>query len=289
MSEARPSVFEYLDHRQFLKDWFDWKKSTNRRFSHRMFARLAKQKSPSLMLLVQKGERNLTPATTRSFAKAMQLDADETRFFTMLVNLDAAQDSRERTALFEKIAATARFRAARRIEGETFQYLTHWYIPAIREMAAMPGFQPDPTWIARRIRPRITVAKAKAALSTLHELGMVQVDDDGTVHLADGDFVTPHEVAGLAVHNYHRGMLERSMDAIDAFKSRDRHLGAATVRIPLSRMTTLKQEVSTFLERTLDLAESELSETERLEPQMVVQVNAQLFPMTAAVDTPEST
>jgi len=288
MTDPRPQVYAYLDHRKYLADWFAWKKSTNKRFSHRMFARLAKQKSPSLLLLVTKGERNLSPTTTRQFAKAMALDADETRFFTMLVKLDAAQDSRERTALFEKIAASARFRAARRIEGETFQYLSHWYIPAIREMASMPGFVPDPTWIARHMRPRITVAKARAALSTLHELGMVRVDDDGSVLLADGDFVTPHEVAGLAVHNFHQGMLERAADSIEAFKSNDRHLGAVTVKIPLSRVPRLKQEVAAFLERVLDIAESPLGDLEALEAQRVVQVNAQLFPMTADIAPTES-
>lgn len=288
MDADRPSVYAYLDHRRFLADWFAWKKGVNPRFSHRMFARLAKQKSPSLLLLVTKGERNLTPSTTRAFARAMQLDPEESRFFQMLVRLDAAQDTKARTALFERIAASARFRAARRIEGETFAYLSHWYIPAVRELARVPGFQPDPTWIARRMRPRITVAQARAALETLHALGMVRVGPAGELLLAEGDFATPHEVAGLAVHNYHSGMLERSMAAIDAFRSAERHLGALTVSVPVSRVARLKREVAEFLERALDLAESEPSDTEALEPRRVVQINAQLFPLSAAV-APEET
>lgn len=288
MSILRPDIFAYLDHRQYLADWFVWKKSVNRRFSHRMFARLAKQKSPSLLLLVTKGERNLTPVTTKSFARAMRLEPDEARFFGLLVELERGGDREARTALFEKIAATARFRAARSIEGDTFRYLSHWYIPAIRELAGMPGFVPDPEHIAQQLRPRITVAKAREALEVLDQLGMVRVAEDGSVELAEGDFATPHEVAGLAVHNYHRGMLERSQGAIDAFQAHERHLGAVTVRVPVARMPELKAEVTAFLERILDLAGREPEDTEQADGQQVVQANVQLFPMSAAVPPPES-
>ena len=58
----RPSVFASLDHRQYLADWFAWKKEANPRFSHRAFARMAGQKSPSLALSVIAGRRNLTDA-----------------------------------------------------------------------------------------------------------------------------------------------------------------------------------------------------------------------------------
>ena len=221
--------------------------------------------------------------------RVMSLPPDEARFFGLLVELDRGGDREARTALFEKIAATARFRAARPIEGETFRYLSHWYIPAIRELAGIPGFRPDPAWIARQLRPKITPAKAKAALEVLDQLGMVRVAEDGTIQLSDGDFVTPHEVAGLAVHNYHRGMLQRSQDSIDAFSPSDRHPGAVTVRVPASRVSELKSEVTAFLERILDLSAASPDDTEASDGQQVVQVNVQLFPMSTSVQPPEST
>jgi hypothetical protein len=39
----------------------------------------------------------------------------------------------------------------------------------------------DPAWIARRMHPKITRAKAAAALSTLLALGLLARDDDGGV------------------------------------------------------------------------------------------------------------
>ena len=199
------------------------------------------------------------------------------------------------TAIFERIAATQRFRSARPIEGDGFAYLSRWFIPAVRELASVPGFQPDPVWIARRIRPRITVAQATRALSVLDQLGMVRVADDGAVTVSDADLVTPHEVIGLAVHNYHRGMLARSLDAIEGFKARERHLGAVTVRVPAERIGELKRAVAEFQERFLDLAESmtsskgdEDSPRHESPPQRVVQMNVQLFPLSAAIAVAET-
>ena len=46
---SAPSPYDYLDYRAFLGAWFEHKKQANPRFSHRMFARMAGQKSPSLL------------------------------------------------------------------------------------------------------------------------------------------------------------------------------------------------------------------------------------------------
>jgi len=83
-----PDILQYTDHRAFLSDWFQWKKAANPRFSHRMFARLAGQRSPSLLLSVIKGQRNLTDTTAAAFSRAMKLDAGEQAHLFALIHLE---------------------------------------------------------------------------------------------------------------------------------------------------------------------------------------------------------
>lgn len=274
MSTDRPDLFAYLDHRAFLADWFAWKKTANRRFSHRVFSRLAGVRSPSLLLLVTKGDRNITANTLPGFIKALSLDPEEAAFFTLLVELDATDADDERTAIFQRIAATQRFRAAHPIEGESFRYLSRWYIPAVRELALCAGFRPDAAWISRVVRPAITEAQAQEALDTLIALRMLDVHKDGSVTVSDATLATPHEVIGTAVHNYHHGMLERSADAITAFRPFERHLGAVTVAVPADRVAELKEAVTAFQERFLDLCDGMADDADR-----VYQMNLQLFPL----------
>ena len=283
VSLNRPDIFSSLDHRAFLADWFAWKKSTNRRFSHRVFSRLAGVRSPSLLLLVTKGDRNITANTLPGFIKALSLDEEEASFFRLLVELDAADVAEERTAIFQRIAATQRFRAAHPIEGESFRYLSRWYIPAVRELALCAGFQADAEWIAGIVRPAITREEAQEALDTLQALGMLAVADDGAVTVADATLATPHEVVGTAVHNYHQGMLARSSDAITAFRPFERHLGAVTVAVPAARVPALKAAVTEFQERFLDLCDGMEEDST-----CVYQMNLQLFPLSTATRTEET-
>lgn len=268
-----PDVYAYLDHRRFLSDWFAAKKLANPRFSHRMFARLAGQRSPSLLHHVIRGERNLTPTTTRAFARAMKLGPAQTRFFGHLVDFDQAPDREARNAVWEKLASTRRFREAHRVEGAGFAYLSCWYYPAIRELAQRPDFDADPDWVAATLRPRITRSEARRAIEALKTLGLL-VERQGDVVQAEASVVTPHEVAGLAVHNYHHEMLARATEAITAFDPEERHLGGLTLAVPDELVPQLKEEVQGFLERLLHLCDAAEAPSDR-----VYQVNVQLFPL----------
>jgi len=270
-----PNIHGYLDYRRFLRDWFDAKKRDNPRFSYRGFARRAGQKSPSLLHHVIDGKRNLTPATTEAFAKAMKLKVAEAAFFGYLVQLDQAKTSSERNKAWVLISATRHFRESRYIEGEGFEYLSHWYYPAIREIAYRPDFEATAEWVAANLRPTISVTKARRALEALVSMQLL-VEEDGVTRPAEASVVTPHEVAGLAVHNYHQGMLERAAEAIDGFEPEERHFGGVTVAVPQSLVARLKDEVAAFQERLLDLCDNAEESAD-----VVYQMNLQLFPLSS--------
>lgn len=279
-----PSPYDYLDYRAFLGAWFEHKKAANPRFSHRMFARMAGQKSPSLLHHVLDGKRNLTPQTVEAFAAAMKLRAGEARFFRHLVDLDQAKDEASRNEAWEQIAATRRFREARPVEKGAFEYLSNWSLPAIRELANRPDFVAEPAWVAEHLRPRIGVPEARRALDTLIELGMLVPSED-TLVPAEASIATPPEVSGLAFRNYHRGMLERATDAIETFPGDERHLLAVTVGVPRDLLPVLKEEANRFMQRMMHLCDAS-----ELDVEQVMQLNLQLFPMSSRhpADDPEA-
>lgn len=275
MQSAVPSPYDYLDYRRYLHEWFRAKKEANPRFSHRVFARRADQKNPSLLHHVIEGRRNLTEATTEAFVKALALRAGEAQFFRLLVELDQARNTDLRNEVWERICATRRFREARRIEVGAFEYLSSWVFPAVRELARRPDFQREPAWIAEQLRPPITAAEAARALELLVELGLL-VEVDGALVVAEASVATPPEVSRLAVANYHRGMLGLAAESIERFPGTERHLAAVTVGIPASLLPVLKGEVTAFLERMMHLCDSSPGDTDR-----IVQLNVQIFPLSS--------
>ena len=276
VNPTAPDLFSTLDYRGHLAAWFAWKKTTNPRFSHRMFARLAGQKSPSLLKAVIDGKRNLTPATLRSFADAMKLSEGERAFFEDLVLLDQSESDEERNAAWSRISATRRFREARQVDGEAFRFFSHWYYVAVYELVKRADFTEDPSWVARTLRPRLKVAEARRALDELQSLGLLVRGADGRLAQSDASVVTPQEVQGLAVHNYHRGMIGLAADAVTAFRPMERHLLGVTVTVPESLLPQLKRELNAMQARLLDLCDSAEGGHER-----VVQLNLQLFPLCA--------
>jgi uncharacterized protein (TIGR02147 family) len=275
--EGSPDLWRYLEYRRYLSDWFRARKAANRRYSHRLFARKAGHKNPSLLLLVTQGKRNLSPANVEGFCRALDLSAEEARFFAQLVQLDQAPSHREQNEAWAQISASRRFREARALEGMGVEVISHWHYSAIHEFARADAFRADPAWIARNVRPKVTLAQAKKALEVLVELGMLVLDEDGGAEPRDVSLATPHEVAGLAARNYHDGMLELARRSITEASRDERHLCAVTVCIPRSLLPKLKAELDAFQERLLDLCDGAEDA-----PEQVYQAHMALFPLSTA-------
>lgn len=274
-----PDLYSYLSYRDFLRDWFASRKAADRRYSHRLFARRAGVSSPSLLKEVIEGRRNLTPTTLEGFVAAIELDPDAAAFFAALVDLDQAGTDDERAAAWDRVASSRRFRTARPIEGASMLYLSNWYYPAIRELALCEGFCADPAWIAARLFPRVSRAQARAALDALFELGLLVEHPDGSVRAADLSLATPHEVAGLGARNYHREMLQRSIEAIEKAPPSDRHLLGVTVAIPSGLVPTLKAELDAVQERLLHLCDTAVESADR-----VFQIELCMVPLSGGVE-----
>jgi uncharacterized protein (TIGR02147 family) len=150
-------------------------------YSFRGLAKRAGYSSPNFIKLVIDGQRNLGAASVGRVSNALSLDVDESAYFAELVDFDQADTPGERQDAYDRMAAMTRFRNARRIRGELFAYLEHWYLPAIREMAALPSFRAEPTWIAEHLVPTISPEEAAEALEILFELGLLIPGKEGAV------------------------------------------------------------------------------------------------------------
>jgi len=208
-----------------------------------------------------------------AYEQALKLSEEEGDFFEALVTLDQGGTPEARNQAWEQISATRRFRQARRLEGASFRCVSHWYYTAIHELSGRADFRPDAAWIAAELRPAITEDEAGQALDELLALGLLVRDGDA-VRAADVSLTTPHEVAGLAAHNYHDGMLRLARESLTRSRPAERHLVGLTVGIPASLVPELKRELAAISERLLDLCDGSRGPTE-----VVYQLNLQAFPL----------
>lgn len=274
--ESSVSVFAYLDYRAFLRDYYAAKKATSRAFSFRSFSKRAGLSSPNYLKLVIDGKRSLSAKMAEKFAAACGLDADAARYFSHLVAFNQAKTSAERAQSYDKLTGFQRYRQAHKLEIAHAAYYSDWYMPAIRELAASRHFREDPEWIADQLLPKITPLQAQHALEILTDLNLLVRDGHGKLVQADALVSTGAETRGLHIAAFHRAMTQRAIESIDLVPAPERDISSLTLCLGRGGLALMKERLQRVRRELLELSALEQ------EPEQVVQVNFQLFPLSRA-------
>ena len=274
MTRGSPiDVYGYLDYRAFLRDYYAKKKELTKGFSHRSFSRRAGLSSPNYLKLVMEGARRLSPRMAERFAAACGLEADAALYFTHLVAFNQAETTAERDQHYARLTGFQRYRQAHKLDLAHAAYYAEWFMPAIRELAAWKEFREDPAWIAEQLVPPIGKMEAARALDTLVELGLLVRDARGKLVQADALLSTGPETRGLHIARFHRAMTTRAMESIDLVPASERDISSLTLCLSRGGLRAFKERVQRVRRELLEL--SALEE----DPQQVVQINFQLFPL----------
>jgi uncharacterized protein (TIGR02147 family) len=273
VSASSVHIFDYLDYRAYLRDYYRDQKDNGRSFSFRAFAQRAGIRSFNFLQLVMKGQRDLSAQMALHFAKGCGLGGHQADYFCEMVTFCQAKTSEERNRAYERLGRFRQFRLAHRLEPAQAAYHSSWYIPAIRELVALPDFVEDPKWIGNALRPAISPTQAREALSVLQELGLLVRDASGTLRQSTPLLTTGPGPLGHHVVNYHRSMLEQAARALDEVSREERDISALTLCVSQRSFQRLRERIDSFRQELLQLAELD-GPADR-----VVQVGLQLFPL----------
>ncbi len=272
-NESPLSVYAYLDYRAFLRDYYHAKKASSRAFSYRSFSKRAGVSSPNYLKLVIDGSRSLSPKMAERFAVAAGHDDEAGRYFVNLVGFNQAKSSPERAQFYAKLTGFQRYRQAHKLDIAHAAYYSDWFMPAIRELAASPHFRDDAEWIADQLVPPITPVQARRAVETLTDLGLLVRDASGKLTQADALLSTGPQTRGLHIAAFHRAMTQRALEAIDLVPAAERDISSLTLGVGRHGLKALKERLQAFRRELLELSALEA------EPEQVIQLNFQLFPL----------
>ena len=271
-------MYAFADYRRYLAAYYDYAKAEQYGFSFRVFSRRAKIRSSNYLRLVIDAERNLTRDMAGRFAEACELTGAGRDFFCELVEYCQGKTAQERSRMYERLARYRPFREARRLEAAQAEYHSHWYLPAIRELARRADFSSDPKWIAKQLVPAISAAQAKRALELLCKLGLLEQGSEGRLAQTSEIITTGPGPLGHHIFNYHHMMLERAAEALDGLPREERDLSCLTLCVSEAKLAELKERVRGFRQELLRTAELDDS------PERVVQINFQIFPLSIAAE-----
>ena len=270
------NIFEYSDYRQYLSDYYAQKKANNAGYSHRVFANQAGLSSPSHLLMIIRGERNLSMKTIPKFAEGLKLGAKEKHFFELIVLYNQTKDLQTKAKHFgEIISMKASLAGSYKLEKEKFDFLSKWYAVAIYVLIDLKSFKPDPNWISKKLGGKVTATQAKETLENLLKLKMIEVDSITGLKQVPGTVTVADDTKSMAVFEYHQSMLRLAAEALRKNTQNEREMNGATISIPKSKLPELKEKIRAFRKEINQLASSFEN------PDEVYQLNVQLFPLTA--------
>lgn len=274
-TRAPVDVFRYRDYREFLAAFYAHKKPSG--LSYRSFARDAQLGAPNYLKLVIDGKRNLSQEMAERFARACRLNAEATDYFKLLVAFNQATTDAERNELHERLSKFSRFRSSQRLDLATKEYHSTWYIPAVRELVACPGFIEDAAWIASILEPNIDQKDAQHALDVLVRLGLLERDDNGRLVQASRAVSTGDVAPGLYIRNYHTELIQRALHSMHDLPADERYISALTLSVSPHTLDELRRRVLEFRNELIALCDADP------QPARVVQLNMQLFPLTRGI------
>lgn len=273
-------IFEYLNYREFLGDYYEENKASRAHFTYRYFATKAGLGSHIYLQMVIRGRRNLSHRSIPKFIQGLGLQGKEASYFESLVFFNQAQDSRVKSEYLKRLEehrAKGKGKAqAVRLKSRSSLF-SRWYYPVIYEMANRVDFREDETWLVKKLKNRIKPSEARNALKVLIEEGLLVRDDSGRLKMRDYQIRTEDEVENLLIRNYHRKMIEIGSQHLDD-PIEAREMGFLTVSSTPENFRKLKEAIKEFIARANEEMTVREGATE------TYQMNVQLFRLVAGAD-----
>jgi uncharacterized protein (TIGR02147 family) len=143
VTKAMVRILDYMNYREYLRDFFKEKKRELRFYSYRLFSLKAGLRSPNFLKLVIKGERNLSKQSVYKFSKALSLSKKETDYFENLIFFNQSKTLDEKNFFLSRIMEYRDSCDPCKIEETEYDDYSHWYNPVIRELVGTADFKGD--------------------------------------------------------------------------------------------------------------------------------------------------
>lgn len=270
-------IFEYLDYRQFLQDYYQSKKAENSAFSLRAFSDKIGFKAKDFISRVMQGDKNLSAQSIQKIISGLKFGKREAAFFEDLVWFNQAETMEEKNSWFQKMQnelKIVRFTAGQhQLAFYQYQVYSHWRHLVVRSLIGMFGFHGDFATLAKSVHPPITIDEAKESVALLEKCNLVKEEEDGSYVLVNKDITTGDRTSRIALRGFHQHCLALGAASIDRDPPQQRNISGLTLGISQSAYEKIVERMSAFRKEIAQIAD------EDEEADKVYQLQLLLFPI----------
>lgn len=278
-----PQVSEYLDYRQYLQDFYLYKRSQTqnqlRPYTYSVFAASADIKSPNYLKMIIEGKRNLSEDMISKFARALSLNKARTNEFRLLVLFNQATDPSERNILLKQLSEV-------RVEGKiksgeidqkSWDKLPSWVAWVVYAMIDQDGVQFRTDELKNLLRGKAKADEIEQAIQSLIKSGEVVKDEEGRLKKARQ--ITDHadEIPVALIRKLQAQLMLLGLESIYEDNPTEREFGTLTMALTKAEF----EEIRFKLRQMRKQLHKDNSIARMNAPgERVYQLNLQLFPVT---------
>ena len=174
---AMPEVLDYLEYREFLKDWFVETKKGSPFTSYRYLG----QKTgvdPAWLVRVFQKEGHLNEGTLPAFIRICGLDDRRAEYFKTLYRFNKTKAKQTLSELYYRLMEL-RSMETRILSTPELSYFGSWACAALRALIGITKDTSDIGKLGKSLNPAISQDEARSALGILKQLGLVVPDGNG--------------------------------------------------------------------------------------------------------------
>lgn len=274
-SPQKPPIFEHLDVRSFLLEYYQYKKATSRGFSYEVWAQKINIKSRSLLRMVVTGKRPVTDKLAQALQQGLGLKNDESKYFSLLVAYSRARGHEQKKFFMKQMSSLIQNHKTRQEISNTDFLSSHW-LPKIQTLLSYKDIQKTSKGIASLLG--IDPLMTHELLEKLVEISGVQNKNphsqDGTWNSSIKNIKIPEAIQNVALRDFYIQAFEDAKKAI-ALPPKTRKF--RSLLIPLS-----ETEYSELLEKLEEAFQDILSsyDSDELQGRRLYQLTTSLVPLT---------
>ncbi|MBN2035248.1 MAG: TIGR02147 family protein [Chitinispirillaceae bacterium] len=265
------SVFDYLEYRDFLRDFYEEKKAERSFFSYRLFGAKVDIDASYLAKVLIK-QRHLSDASIKKVVDFCGLSGPEAEYFETLVHFVKSKSHKESKLHFEKLLSLKSVSANRLLEHQ-YAFYQKWYHSAIRSVLEFYEFRGNYKDLAQRLSPPITVKEAKDSIRLLEKLRLIKKDETGQYRMTDAAITTGPQWHSLAIQTFQEDTIRLSEESLARHPKKQRDISTVTMNISEKDFEELRERITEFRNSVIKYV------SEQSKPDRVVQLNIQLFPL----------
>jgi uncharacterized protein (TIGR02147 family) len=256
-AKEAPRIFNYLDYRSFLEDFFAHRKKQDPGFSLRTFARHPglSLSSSSFISAVIKGRKNLSQNLRLRFGRAMELEPSEMEYFESLIRFNQSKSADEKS---HYQAQLSRFHGSRaRILNEAnHRFYSRWYYSVVWHYFGLHQDRNSPARIAKAIFPPLTVPEVEEAIQALLELNLIKKLANGYA-VIDRHLSTGRSFRGGEAREHNKRFIQLALDGIDRLPPEDRQYNVTSFSVSRRGAERIKERIDALRAEVRELAEAD--------------------------------